>query len=90
MAKVFATFVENNRVVIKTWSSKSIFEQTESWLDEKFIYAATSADFKGCYSVTPMFEGEYCGMVVQTPIEKEAHALMVDARNKYLKIDNLS
>lgn len=53
MAKVIATVLVNDKVVLKTWSSKKSFEQNGSWVDEKLIFACTTTDHKkdGLYSV---------------------------------------
>ena len=100
MAKVFATLVENGEVVLKTWSSAVVFEKTESWLDEKFIYAVTTSEFKGkhCYPPVPMFSDDLdfdiepvksnlpTLDVIYSPDQQRAYKLMFEARNKHLGI----
>lgn len=88
MAKVFATLVIDGKVTLKTWPSKAAFNKYESWLDDKFIYLATSTEFKGDWMVSPTFseDCEVDGLVKLTSKEIEAHSLMVRARNEYLKI----
>jgi hypothetical protein len=87
MAKVFATLVQNGKVVLKTWSSKKAFQSEESWLDEKFIFSCTSDDMKGGGNLcNPMYtypheNGPF--MIVYTPLQLEAHQLMCDARTAH-------
>ncbi len=95
MAKVFATLIENNEVVLKTWSSAAAFSKVESWLDDKFIYIATSSDFKGSFACSAMFSDELDESVdrvtgnnfnvIKTDNERTAYQLMFDARKAYLK-----
>ena len=40
--KVFATERVNDTVVLTEFSSKRAFEQGNSWIDDKFIFIATS------------------------------------------------
>ena len=98
MAKVFATLREDNKVVLKTWSSAAAFLKTETWLDEKFITVTTSDDFKGkgSFPLCPMYDEEI-EVTTSKPqgngfniIYKEndvaSHNLLFQARNQYLGI----
>lgn len=86
MAKVFATLISNNRVIIKEWRSKRSFEATESYLDDKYIFIATTDDFKGksSFPLAPM----YTYRVESGSVEAVAHNLLYNARNNYLNISN--
>lgn len=99
MAKVFATYLKNDTVILEEWSSAKAFQENESWTDEKFLNIATSDDFKGkaSFPLSPLYseklepepvtEQNSNGFnVIHTEQEIEAHNLMVEARNKYLKI----
>ena len=98
MAKVFATYIQNDEVTLETWSSVKAFETNEEWNDQKFIYIATSNDFKGksSFPASPIYieklkvETEKPVKngfnIILTPNEITAHNLMVEARNKYFNI----
>ena len=97
MAKVFATLVENGLVVLNTWSSAAQFGKTESWVDEKFIYVAISTDFKETWDSEAMYTDDLEPALTDKPPkgsfefvysdnQRAAHALMCEARRKYLGI----
>jgi hypothetical protein len=95
MAKVFAVILEDQDLVLKTWSSAKLFNKTESWLDDKFICIATSDDFKGNNSFPPrgvfddeIIEGEV-SFFIRTQNEIAAHNIMHDARNNYMGLSKL-
>lgn len=95
MSKVFATLIEDNKVVLKTWPSANAFSRAESWVDNKFIYIATSKEFIGDWLVSAMFDykvgldqgGDIMrGFRILLSKEKiVAHNLMYDARQSYIK-----
>ncbi len=83
--KVFTTLLSGDQVVLKTFSSVKEFNQTESWLDEKFIFIATSEDFKEGAYLTPQLNGEFG--VQYSQHELDANYLLCEARCKHLKLD---
>jgi hypothetical protein len=94
--KVFATMLENKEVVLKTWSSISDFNKTESWTDEAFIYIATSKEFKGDHLVSPIFDDDLepdsnvrppigSFRIMHTKNQVKAHNLMCQARRDYMR-----
>jgi len=99
MAKVFATYIENDTVTLKTWPNMKSFNKNESWLDEKFILIATSDDFKGkkSFPLSPMYDEketfiEPKGNGITFALNKneiEAHNLLFEARNEYLGIKEI-
>ncbi|MDD9195842.1 hypothetical protein PVK62_08310 [Aliivibrio sp. S3MY1] len=46
MAKVFAVAKEQGVLTLFEWSSKAAFSKTESFIDSKWIYIATTTDYK--------------------------------------------
>ena len=86
--KVFTTLLSGDQVVLKTFSSVKEFNQTESWLDKKFIFIATSEDFKEGAYLTPHFnplKGE--SGIKYSQNELDANYLLCEARCKHLKLD---
>jgi hypothetical protein len=92
MAKVFATVLEKGNVLLKTWPSAKSFNKTESWLDPKFIYVATSDDFKGknSFPYNPLFDEKISlsdnSLIIRTIHDVNAHNIMYSARNNHLRI----
>ena len=86
--KVFATLLSGDQVVLKTWPSVKSFNQTESWLDEKFIFISTSEDFKeGSYSTPHLNPLKGCDGIVYSKQQLDANYLLCEARCKHLKLD---
>jgi hypothetical protein len=98
MAKVFATLIENNAVVLKQWPSKAAFQSAESWVDNKFIAIATTDDFKGksSFPANAMYDFEIgppdeypkskSFHIIQSKEEVQSHNLLFNARNEHLGI----
>ena len=98
MAKIFATYLKDNEVVLETWSSAKAFEKSEQWTDNKFILIASTDDFKGkaSFPLDPMYTDKLIEPdsdlksngfnITHTENERTAHNLLVEVRNKYLNI----
>ena len=89
--KVFATERVNGTVKLTEFSSKRAFEQSNSWIDDKFIFIATSEDFKsGSYSdkhsnyVAPQRGHLKSLTVIYSPDQLAANHLLCNAAAKYL------
>lgn len=98
MTTVFATLIDKGKVVLRKWRSASEFNKSESWCNDKFIYIATSSDFKGGTFVSPMFDSRIevdvsssdqnaSYTIFKSREQIVAHNLMFEARQKYLKIN---
>jgi hypothetical protein len=92
MTKVFAVILQKEELALKTWSSIKLFNKTDSWIDNKFIFIATSNDFIGntSYPARPIFDDKIShsttSFIARTQHEINAHNIMYKARNKHLGI----
>lgn len=82
MAKVFAVVRSESgaHLSLLSWRSKKAFSEHNSWLDERFIYVASTDDHKLNGLFSAYLEGDEI-LVVHTTEEIEAHNMMVDAMN---------
>ena len=95
--KVFATLLINGGVLLKTWPSLAKFNKSESCFDDKFIFIATSKDFKGDWLTAALFD---CDLEIESHVRpvkgefrimynanhRKAHSIMCQARRDYMGI----
>ncbi|MUK37575.1 hypothetical protein GNP82_08425 [Aliivibrio fischeri] len=100
MAKVFAVIKEQDGLKLREWSSRAVFSKTESFLDSKWIYIASTSDYKdlGLFNEPEetmesksSIASHKCFpsfFVVKTNDEIEAHNMLYRAFKKHFKKDS--
>ncbi|CAH7385417.1 conserved hypothetical protein [Vibrio chagasii] len=89
MAKVFAVTSINGKLELQTWPSGAAFSRDgNSFLDERFIYIATTRDFneglfKSPHENPDTTKGHFG--VKLLPVQLEAHSMMHKAHMAWKK-----